>query len=258
MVLQCTHRQNDYGLYDSSLTGAHVIGGQFEANVIDVWANNPSTTTTLVSCYKEAGEPVTICGNAVVLGGVLAANFLAQPSINTPDAVGGMPTIITGAGQVSWLRAKALTGTGGFTMGNPTAGSDYFMAMTDFRESGGAWPFRAKSYTSGGVGIDWAASGQPFLIFLNSRCVKANGFPIDAAKIPELKYGGVDVGCHLIGDVNHKIFVGVASAKPTSTAYPVGSIMHNNAAANVGDPTLWKLVNRAGILTWVVGATLQN
>jgi hypothetical protein len=57
MVLQCTHRQNDYGLYDNSLTGAHVIGGQFEANVIDVWANNPSAITTLVSCYKEAGEP---------------------------------------------------------------------------------------------------------------------------------------------------------------------------------------------------------
>ncbi len=260
MVLQCTHRQNDYGLYDASLTGAHVIGGQFEANVIDVWANNPSTTTTLVSCYKEAGEPVTICGNAVVLGGVLAANMLSQPSINTPDAVGGTPTIISGAGEVSWLRAKALTGTGGFAMGNPSAGSDYFLGLTDYRESGGAWPFRAKSYTSGGIGIDWGATGQPVLTFLNSRCLKANGFPIDAAKIPDIaSSGGVAVRGLVMGTPQTSmIFQGIATAVPTNTSYPVGSVIHNASATNVGDPTLWKLVNRSGTLKWVVGATLQS
>ena len=260
MVLQCTHRQNNYGLYDNSLTGAHVIGGQFEANVIDVWANNMSATTTLVSCYKEAGEPVTICGNAVVLGGALAANLLGQPSINTPDAVGGPPTIITGNGGVSYLGAGSPTGTGGVQIGNPIAKSDYFLTLTDHRESNGAWPFRAKSYTTGGIGIDFAASGQPVLTFVNSRCLKANGYPVDAAKIPDIaSVGGVAVRGLVMGTPQTTmIFQGIATAVPTSTSYPVGSVIHNAAATNVGDPTLWKLVNRSGTLKWVVGATLQS
>jgi hypothetical protein len=258
MVLQCTHRQNNYGIYDNSLTGAHIIGGQFEANVIDVWANTPSAITTLVSCYKESGERVTICGNAVVVGGVLAADLLGNPSINTPDAVGGMPTVIGGAGLISWFRANAMTKTGGAQIGNPTAGSDYFFQLTDFRESGGAWPFRAKSYTTGGVGFDYGASGVPFFTFLNSRNLKANGYPIDAAKIPDFNLGGVAMRGVVLGPSNAMIFQGVASAKPTSTSYPIGSVIHNASAVNIGDPTMWKLVNRSGMLQWVVAGTLQS
>ncbi len=262
MVLQCTHRQNNYGLYDHSLTGAHVIGGQFEANTIDVWANSPSTITTLVSCYQETGGSVTIGGGSVVIGGALASNLLGAPSSNTPDALGGPPTIVGGVGQISYFRATSPTKTGGAQIGNPTAGSDYFLALSDFRELNGAAPFRAKSYPSGGIGFDWAATSQAFLTLVNSRCLKANGFPVDAAKIPDFANGGVAMRGVLLGSATapsySMIFQGVATAVPTSTAYPVGSVIHNASATNVGDPTLWKLVSRSGTLKWVVGATLQS
>ncbi|MGA9601093.1 MAG: hypothetical protein WBS22_12730, partial [Methylocystis sp.] len=117
-------------------------------------------------------------------------------------------------------------------------------------------------YTSGGIGFDWAATGQAFLTLLNSRCLKANGFPVDAAKIPDFANGGVAMRGVLLGSATapsySMIFQGVATAVPTSTAYPVGSVIHNAAATNVGDPTLWKLVSRSGTLKWVVGATLQS
>jgi hypothetical protein len=259
MVLQCTFRQNNYGLYDNSLTGAHVIGGQFEANVIDIWANNPSAITTLVSCYKEAGESVTICGNAVVVGGVLANDLISEPTkIQTPDATGGSPTIIGGGCQTAGLKAQSPSLTGAFAFGAPAGGGDYFVSLKDNRESSGAWPFRLKSYTSGGIGFDYAGTGQAFFTFVNSRCLKANGFPIDAAKIPDFKNGGVAMSGLALGPSNAMVFEGAATTKPTSTAYPVGSVIHNAAAVNVGDPTLWKLVSRSGTLQWVVGATLQS
>ncbi len=132
------------------------------------------------------------------------------------------------------------------------------LTLVDKRENNGAWPFTFKSRASGGVYVDWASTSYPLFGFINSRCTKTNGFPCNAASIPDFNNGGVDVGCHLTGDINHKIFVGVANTKPTSTAYPAGSVMYSNAAVNAGDPSLWKLVNRAGALQWVVGATLQG
>jgi hypothetical protein len=258
LVEQCVHSRCYYGLYDDSLTGAHVIGGQFEACVIDVWANEYSATTTFVSCYKEAGEPVTICGNAAIFGGVLAANLVSQPSIETADTVGGLPTCISGGGMTTGLRANAPSKNGAFGFGAFAGGGDYVMALTDFREAGGAWPFRLKSMPSGGMAFDHGASGIPFFAFLNSRNLKANGYVVDAASIPEFAYGGVALRGLLLTDNNVAIYEGVAYGPPASTAYPVGSVVHNAGATNPGDPILWKLVNRAGVLSWVVGATLAN
>ncbi len=258
LLVNCRSHKNPtpgtYGFYFNTLCGVTMIGGQMEANANDCWAAAPPATDTFFGVYKESGEPVTIGGNAVVVGGTLACDLQNNPTVNTLYASGVVPTVIGGAGVISWLRAQ--TDTARIEVGSCT-GKGAMLALADRRENDGAWPYRFASGKTGGIAVDYGGTGVPVLTFLNSRCLKTNGFPVDAAKIPEFANGGLDIACHLTGDNNHKIFVGVTSSAPTSTAYPVGSIFHNNAAANVGDPLLWKLVNRYGALRWVVGATLQ-
>jgi hypothetical protein len=268
LIFQTAFTQNKgYGLYDNSLTGAVLIGGQFEAQATDIWVNNPSATTTCLGVYKEShgpgpvssgGELVTTCGNAVVVGNVLAADLINNPSgVCTSDSI-AVPTVLGGGGQMSRVSVTSPDGTGNVLLGCATRGAANILTLYDNREHNGAWPFSFKSHATGGVYVDYGASGYPLFGFTNSRCTKANGFPVDAALIPDFACGGVDIGCHLIGGVNHKIFVGVAGTIPTSTAYPVGSVIHNASATYVGDPTLWKLVNRNGTLKWVVGGTLNS
>ncbi len=255
MSFQSAYKQNAVGITDTSLTGATIVGGQLEANSLDLMTNQASAATTFLGCYKESGEPVTMHGNNVVIGGPLATDLLNNPSINSGTS--GQPTVIGGAGVMSFARVLAGTKTGAVSLGSANVASDGLLALTDMR-GGGSLGFSFSSHANGGIMVDYAGTAYPIFGFINSRCTIANGFPCNAASIPDFANGGVDAGCHLIGDVNHKIFVGVANAKPTSTAYPAGSIMHNNAAVKVGDPTLWKLVSRAGVLQWVVGATLQS
>ncbi len=154
LVLQSSFTSNTgYGVYDNSLTGAVILGSQFESQATDIWANQGSATTTCLGVYKESHgargatpiEQVTINGNAVVVGNVLASDLLNSAGVFTSDSAGGVPSVLSACGQMSRVSVKSQDGTGVVGLGSGTSGSPNILTLADNRENNGVWPFAFKS-----------------------------------------------------------------------------------------------------------------
>jgi hypothetical protein len=242
-----------WGVYESSFIGCQYVGGYVEGNLGGgVWANHASGNNSWFGFYIESGDAVVMGPGNSIFGGPLAE----------AARLAGSSATIFGANYLSAQPLLSGDGKSVFGIGNAFNDAKMFMGWKDNQETGGAWPFRFKNFGNGALGPDWGGVGQPIFALLNSRALKANGYPIDAAKIPDVAgNGGFAVRGFVMGtpQLGQMIWVGVGNAPPSDTTnYPVGSIIHNSGASNVGDPTMWMLVNRAGVRRWLIAGTLVN
>lgn len=252
----CTFRSNNgWGINEQSFLGNTYLGCHIASNKVGgINAPKPGGCNAFLGCYSENDQLHNIVNPSTIIGGVLAEACLAGRNKGDARVFGsrasGLP--MRGVKSVAHFNpdgsySPPVLSNGEIGIG-PIYGStlpEVILAIKDWAEANGSWPFRLQWNPKGGFSLDWGASGQPILWLLNSRNTIANGFPFNVSDVPELAAcGGIAQRMHVLGTTQGGMICDdVHHVAPTDNR-PLGSRRFNNSG-NTGEPEYW-LMTKAG------------